>query len=177
MYPPLRLAGRSTWTAADCDRAFVLHSPNKALGLTGIRGAYAVAPGTAGYDVPAWCRALEAAAPSWPLSAQADALLRGWAGRDVQQWVADSHATLAHWKALLQQELGARGFTQRASSTPYRCVRPPLAIEPRRLRRHGVAVRDAASFGLPGWWRVSAQPPRAARALLQAIDLEVGGRP
>lgn len=38
-----------------------------------------------------------------------------------------------------------------------------------RLRERGIRVRDAASFGLPGWVRVSAQPPAAQQALQQAL--------
>lgn len=44
VYAPLRLHGQGAWTAALRDAVFVLHSPNKALGLTGVRAAYAVAP-------------------------------------------------------------------------------------------------------------------------------------
>jgi hypothetical protein len=101
--------------------------------------ALALAPRAAGFDLPAWCGALEAAAPSWPLSTQAEAMLRCWARPVVRRWVAESPASLAHWKgkADLQQQL---------------------------------AVRGATSFGLPGAWRVSAQPPAAQAALLQAID-------
>jgi len=73
--------------------------------------------------------------------------------------------------------LAARGFELRPSSTPYFLIRPPQAPAMSRLRAQGVAVRDAASFGLPGWWRVSAQPPEAQDALMDALDLiaEAGG--
>ncbi len=180
VYAPLRLEGEAPWRAADGDAVFVLHSPNKALGLTGVRGAYAVAPSRAAYDVASLCRALEAAAPSWPLSAQGDALLRDWATPAAQDWVRRSRATLALWKAALQVGLAARGFVLRASVTPHFVVGPPAALGPEpaaALRRHGVAVRDTASFGLPGCWRVSAQPPRAQDALLHALDMLANDRP
>ena len=177
VYAPLRLLGSSAWPAEALDAVFVLHSPNKALGLTGLRGAYAVAPRHATWDVEACCRALQAAAPSWPLSAHADVLLRSWSTAAAQAWVAGSRATLAGWKADLQRRLAARGFELRPSSTPYFLIRPPQAPAMSRLRAQGVAVRDAASFGLPGWWRVSAQPPEAQDALMDALDLiaEAGG--
>lgn len=177
VYAPLRLEQRSAWTASSRDAVFVLHSPNKALGLTGLRGAYAVAPrldGPAGYDVAACRAALEAAAPSWPLSAHADAMLRAWATPEVQAWVADSRGTLTRWKSDLLQRLSARGFALRPSVTPYLLVRPPRSVPPSMLRRHGVAVRDATSFGLPGWWRVSAQAPSALDALTHALDRVAG---
>lgn len=173
VYAPLRLHGDPAWDATARDAVFVLHSPNKALGLTGIRGAYAVAPRAAAYDVAALCQALEAAAPSWPLGAHGDAMLQSWATPQVQGWVASSRAVLAQWKAALQQSLQLRGFRVHASVAPHFVVQPPrtfpadaLAI----LRQHDVAVRDTASFGLPGGWRVSAQAANAQAALLQACD-------
>lgn len=168
VYAPLRLMGTSAW--AGRDDVFVLHSPNKALGLSGVRGAYAVAPRAAAYDVAGWCSALEAAAPSWPWSAQAEVMLQRWTTPTLQDWVRRSHPSLAAWKAALERALVGRGFALRPSVTPFLCVRPPRAIALTSLRRHGVAVRDAASFGLPGWWRVSAQPPAALQALEHAVD-------
>jgi histidinol-phosphate aminotransferase len=173
VYAPLRLAGATTWPRAMQDAVFVLHSPNKALGLTGVRGAYAIAPRAARFDAEAWCQALEAAAPSWPLSAQADAMLRSWATPAVQAWVAASLPRLARWKASLARQLGARGWTVEPSVVPFFVARPPAPLRPgalRTLRAHGVALRDTTSFGLPGAWRLSAQPPAAQAALCRALD-------
>lgn len=147
--------------------------------LTNYRQA-AVAPrdrGGAGYDVLASRAALEAAAPSWPLSAHAEAMLLAWATPDVHAWVAESRTRLAAWKADLLRRLSARGFEVRPSVTPYVVVRPPRPVAPSLLRRHHVAVRDATSFGLPGWWRLSAQAPSAQDALMHALDLLDGGLP
>lgn len=174
-YAPLRLHGCPAWDAAARDAVFVLHSPGKSLGLAGVRGAYAIAPRRAGYDMAALCRAIGQAAPSWPWSAQTEALLRAWATPAVQRWVGDSHAPLADWKAGLQQALRARGFVLQPSVTPYFVVRPPQPLDGAALRAHGLALRDATSFGLPGCWRVSAQPPAAQRALLAALDRRPGG--
>jgi histidinol-phosphate aminotransferase len=176
VYAPLRLQGATCWPRAAQDAVFVLHSPNKALGLTGLRGAYAIAPdamAAAGFDVEAWCAALERAAPSWPLSAQADAMLRCWATPAVQQWVAGSLPLLAEWRAQMLQQLADRGFGIEPSVTPFFVVRPPPSIAHQAvqaLRRCGVAVRDATSFGLPGAWRLSAQSPAAQAALWRALD-------
>jgi histidinol-phosphate aminotransferase len=174
VYAPLRLTGRTAWNADALDAVFVLHSPNKALGLTGLRGAYAIAPRAAAYDVQALCRALEATAPSWPLSAQSNALLLSWATPQVQDWVARSRIALAQWKADLQGRLTARGFELQDSVTPYFVVRPPRPLDLSRLRAHDVGVRDTGSFGLPGCWRVSAQPPEAQDALVQALETVEG---
>lgn len=170
VYAPLRLQGATRWDAAARDSVYVLHSPNKALGLTGVRGAYAIAPIKAGHDAATWCAALEAAASSWPLSAQADAMLRVWATPPVQAWLHTTLSTLAEWKQALQAALSARGFVVDDSVTPFFVVRPPRPLALQALRAMGVAVRDTASFGLPGCWRVSAQPPQAQAALLRAID-------
>lgn len=174
VYEPLRLQGTSPWTASARDAVFVLHSPNKALGLTGVRGAYAVAPrddGHAGYGVVACRAALEAAAPSWPLSAHAEAMLLAWATPEIQAWVAGSRTTLAGWKTDLLRRLSARGFEVRPSVVPHFVVRPLRPVDPSLLRKHDVAVRDATSFGLPGCWRISTQPTLAQDALMRALDL------
>jgi histidinol-phosphate aminotransferase len=174
VYAPLRLQGAPRWPRAAQDAVFVLHSPNKALCLTGVRGGYVIAPAStaapAAIDVPAWCAALEACAPSWPLSAQADAMLRSWATAPVQHWVRASLPPLAAWKTRLQQQLTLRGFALEPSVTPFFVARPPVPLQTEALRAHGVAVRDTTSFGLPGAWRLSAQPPAAQGALLRAID-------
>lgn len=173
VYAPLRLAGASAWTPSLRDAVFVLHSPNKALGLTGVRGAYAIAPAHAAYDVQACCAALDAAAPSWPLSAQGEAMLLAWARPELRHWVQESHGRLAAWKRDLQAGLAARGFALRDSATNFFLVQPPLALALQRLRAQGLALRDAAAFGLPGWWRVSAQPQAAQAALWAALDREL----
>jgi len=49
------------------------------------------------------------------------------------------------------------------------CTTCPPAAHAIWLRPRGLAVRDPASFGLPGWMRVSAQPPDALQALLRAL--------
>jgi histidinol-phosphate aminotransferase len=84
--------------------------------------------------------------------------------------VLRSHTPLRAWKDELLRLLAQRGFECRPSVTPHLCVRPPQPIDVARLRALGVAVRDAASFGLAGWWRVCAPPPEALRALETALD-------
>jgi histidinol-phosphate aminotransferase len=172
VYAPLRLAGSGAWCAEDRDRAFVLMSPNKALGMVGVRGAYAIAPHDARYELTAWRSALASAEPSWPLGAHAVAMLTAWCDDAVQRWVGQSLQTLGEWKRRLAAVLIERGFEVQPSVTPFMLVRPPRPLAASRLRRHGVAIRDAASFGLPGCWRLSAQPPAALQALAQALDAE-----
>ena len=79
-YAPLRLSGVSSWSDAQRKRVWQLFSPNKALGLTGVRGAYAIDPEAAQTDV----QALDALAPSWVLGAHGVALLQSWVQPGVQ---------------------------------------------------------------------------------------------
>lgn len=168
-YAPLRLSGASAWSSDQREAVFQLYSPNKALGLPGIRGGYAIAPARADWPVQAWCDALRAAEPSWPLGAHAVSLLECWTDAATQAWLADAHGTLRTWTAALRAALTEFGLQPAPSVTPFLCARLPAAAEPSALRRHGLAVRDTTSFGLPGWMRVSAQPPQALDALCSAL--------
>ncbi len=165
-YAPLRLEGESCWAAAALDTVFQLHSPNKALGLTGVRGAYAVAPADAG----PWLRALDAAAPSWPLGAHAVAMLDAWPDDGTQRWLSRSRETLRRWKRAQQRLFTAMGCEPLPSVANFFCARWPGDIPLAALRGEGIALRDCASFGLPGRVRVSVQPPAAQRALRRAFD-------
>ena len=175
VYAPLRLGGEGAWRNAERDAVFVLHGPNKALGLCGLRGAYAIAPDDAAWNLPRWLAAIEDLCPSWPLSAHGVAMLEAWCLPAVRQWVDASLPTLSGWRDDLVRQLIDRGFEIHGSTTPFFCARPPgpvpAALLAARLRDHGVKVRDAASFGLQGWWRLSAQPPAAMAALLDVLAL------
>lgn len=165
-YAPLRLQGESSLGAAQLDRVWQLWSPNKALGLTGVRAAYAIAPLGAHRDVAA----LDALSASWPIGAHGEAMLMAWTTSAVQNWVAASRHTLAGWASALRATLAAHGWTCAPSDTAYGCARPPYPIEAAALRERGIKLRDATSFGLPGWWRLSAQRPEALAALDVALN-------
>ena len=165
-YAPLRLQGRSALDAMQLDRVWQLWSPNKALGLTGVRAAYAIAPLGAHADR----FELEALSASWPIGAHGEAMLMAWAQPGVQHWVADSRATLAEWAEALRDLLVRHGWTCAPSDTAYGCAKPPQALDAAALRAQGIKLRDATSFGLPGWWRLSAQRPEAMAALDAALN-------
>ena len=93
-----------------------------------------------------------------------------WAQPGVQDWVADSRATLAEWAEALRDLLVRHGWTCASSDTAYGCAKPPQALDAAALRAQGIKLRDATSFGLPGWWRLSAQRPEALAALDAALD-------
>ncbi|MDR7272532.1 histidinol-phosphate aminotransferase [Pelomonas saccharophila] len=161
-YEPLRLQGE---TPALPPGAWQLICPNKALGLTGVRAGYLIAPA----QDAAWAQALSLA-PSWVLSAEGVAMLMHWHDEATQSWLADARAQLREWAAAQRHMLAALDWeAQLPSCTPFWLARPPRADIALRLRERGIRVRDAASFGLPGWVRVSAQPRRSQDALQQAL--------
>ncbi|NKI97418.1 aminotransferase class I/II-fold pyridoxal phosphate-dependent enzyme [Rhizobacter sp. SG703] len=161
-YAPLNLQGDHT---APPDAAWQLWSPNKALGLTGIRGAYAIAP----HDDDDIAAQLDALAPSWPLGAHAVLMLQAWASPAVQAWLQASLATLRRWKTRQLALCASLGWQCEPSDTPFYIARAPaIADRLPALRAHGIKLRDATSFGLPGAVRVSVQPPDAQDALARA---------
>ncbi|MFG6415589.1 aminotransferase class I/II-fold pyridoxal phosphate-dependent enzyme [Roseateles sp. DC23W] len=165
-YEPLRLQGEAPTLPA---HAWQLVCPNKALGLTGIRAGYALAPATDAI----WALALSLA-PSWVLSAEGVALLTHWLDEDTQAWLADVRTQLRVWRTAQRALLADLDWQQRDSCTNFWLARPPQADMLPRLRERGIRLRDATSFGLPGWVRVSTQPPAAQQALQLAV-LEIEG--
>lgn len=160
-YAPLRLDG-TPWPAA-APGVWQLWTPNKALGLTGIRAAYAIAPHA---DAAARLAAL---APSWPVGAHGVALLDAWVKPSVQQWLADCLPTLCAWKARQQALCAALGWAEwQGSSANFFCARPTHAQLQARLvalRAAGIKLRECSSFGLPGVLRLGVLPPSAQDAL------------
>lgn len=186
-YAPLRLEGAAP---ALPPQAWQLWSPNKALGLTGVRGAYAVAPPiTDRVDQPwpvAWLlERLQALAPSWPLGAHGVAMLHGWTQLRTQVWLHTSLQTLRGWKERQLALLDQLGWQCGPSVAPFFVARhrswsqpaasadtsPEIAADLAALRLHGIKLRDTTSMGLPGYVRISVQPPEAQGALARVWRL------
>ncbi|MDP2404794.1 MAG: aminotransferase class I/II-fold pyridoxal phosphate-dependent enzyme [Hydrogenophaga sp.] len=165
-YEPLRLSGRCSLGADALDRLWQLWTPNKALGLTGVRGAYAIAP----LQSQELARALERLVPSWPLGAHGVAMLRAWVRANTQQWLTESLERLRDWKAQQQAQLAGLGWTCLPSEANYFCARAPAALDTPALRAQGVKLRDTTSLGLPDHWRLGVLPPAAQAALSQALQ-------
>lgn len=163
-YEPLRLEGTHALDGRELEEAWQLWSPNKALGLTGVRGAYAIAPA----DGAAAAAQLAALAPSWPLGAHAVALLEAWCEPQVQRWLQGSLETLRRWKAEQLALCGSFGWTHLPSVANYFVCRGPTPSQLKFLQGQGIKLRDCASFGLPGHVRLSVQPPAAQDALRHA---------
>lgn len=169
-YEPLRLSAAATLSPRQLDTTWQLWTPNKALGLTGVRAAYAIAP----VDQADKTAALEQRCPSWPVGAHGEAMLRAWAGSDSQDWLAESLETLREWKARQIAACESLGWRCLPSEANFFCAQPALpdgmslqqALA--ALRAQGIKLRDTSSFGLPGHVRISVQPPAVQDALHNA---------
>ncbi|HMN21955.1 MAG TPA: aminotransferase class I/II-fold pyridoxal phosphate-dependent enzyme [Ottowia sp.] len=176
-YEPLRLAGAPSLDAAALERVWRLVTPNKALGLTGVRAAYAIAPRA---PDPALLQRLRLLAPSWPLGAHGVALLQAWTTDEAQAWLAACRPRLRRWKARQAEHLHAAGWQVLPGDANFLVARPagsaPMAERAAalqtllvRLRQRGVKLRDCTSFGLAGWARLAVAPPATQDALAAAL--------
>lgn len=168
-YEPLRLEDAASLQARELEQVWQLWSPNKALGLTGVRAAYVIAPLRAEEAMAQ----LDALCPSWPLGAHGVALLHVWADCDVQDWVRASLDRLRAWKVRQMGVCAALGWRCAPSLANFFCAdtgfsAAALVQALRALRAQGIKLRDAASFGLPGWVRLGVLAPEAQDALRAA---------
>lgn len=166
-YEPLRLSGVFAH-GGDLDKIWQLYSPNKALGLTGVRAAYAIAP----LGVEADIEVMNQLCPSWPIGAHGVAMLTAWTQADAQAWLAGSLAALRQWKILQIALCKSFGWTVLTSLANFFVCRADIDLV--ALRQHGIKLRDCTSFGLPGHVRISVQRPAAQDALHNAW-LHIGG--
>ncbi len=169
-YAPLRLQGTPSLTDAQREHVWQLFSPNKALGLTGVRAAFAIAP--LGAELAT--EQLDTLAPSWLIGAHGVAMLQAWTRADTQTWLQTSLQILRNWKQRQVLGLQALGWTVQPSDTPFFCAQPPAGVDTSALcaalRVQGLKLRDATSFGLAGWMRLGVLPPLAQDALLAALS-------
>jgi histidinol-phosphate aminotransferase len=169
-YEPLRLAGKPTLDADQSHRVWRMITPNKALGLTGVRGAYLIAP----YGARARCEELQQLAPSWPIGADGEAMLRAWTMPETQGWLQASRPVLRDWAQRQRSGLLNRGWTCLESDANFFCAAPPqdwpLASIAPWLRRCGIKVRSTDGMGLSGHFRLAALAPPAQDALFAACD-------
>lgn len=171
-YLPLQLQGQSSLTDAQRDRVWCLWTPNKALGMTGVRAAYAIAP----LHAEAAVQSLQTLAPSWPVGAHGVAMLNNWVQEDTQAWLAQSLSQLIVWKQRQLAALTHLGWDCLPSLANFFCARAPIDLDVPALRSAGIKLRDAASLGLPGFFRLAVLPPEAQDALFAQLqhDLQVG---
>jgi len=164
-HAPLRLGGEAGLNAQQLSRVWRLWSPNKALGLAGVHGAYAIAP----LGMQGAVAELARLAPSSVLGAHAVALLQAWAQPDTQAWLVQSLLTLRSWKARQIELLQGLGWTCLPSEANYFCASPPEPLDLQALRGQGIQLRDASEYGLPGYVRLGVLAPQAQDALAAAL--------
>jgi len=174
-YEPMRLSGAPSLSAAQLDQVWQLFTPNKALGLTGVRAAYVIAPSRlsirSGGQKVLDITSLNLLAPSWPVGAEGVAMLQAWVSSEVQAWLAACLPLLRDWKARQMELLTRAGWQVLPSTANYFCAQPPQPIDLTALRQtHGIKLRDATSFGLPGWLRLGVLGPDALEALVSALQ-------
>jgi histidinol-phosphate aminotransferase len=145
--------------------SLVLRSLTKAHGLAGLRVGYAVGP-------PDVIEALRRTRVPWGVSAVAQTAAAA-AVRDD----AHTRSTVSDWLGL-RDELVARlhglGLSPAVAATPFFLLPNPTGDPWHvRLARHGIAVRDCSSFGLPGVVRVSPRFGADNARLVAAVRVEV----
>ena len=160
-YEPLRLSGYFVHSD-DLDQLWQLYSPNKALGLTGVRAAYAIAPVDAAADI----ESMNQLCPSWPIGAHGVAMFEAWTRPESQAWLAGSLAKLGQWKTQQIALCESFGWTVLPSMANFFVCKADIDLT--ALRQHGIKLRDCTSFGLPGLVRISVQAPAAQDALHNA---------
>ena len=149
-----------------------LWSPNKLHGLTGVRAAYLILPASS----PRLSHTrLEALASSWPLGADGVELLSGHTQREATRFLDDTAPALREWKGLQDRRLAAAGWNRQVSEMHFGLWQPPVPRASQlawhlELRSCGIKVRDAQSFGRPGWVRLVTRAPRQVEDLIGITD-------
>jgi histidinol-phosphate aminotransferase len=161
-YAPLCDASLGAAIETAASAAYRLYSPNKAFGMTGVRGAYLITPRID--------RRIAAAAPSWVIGRDAVAFLEAACDPQARAWLAQSLPQLKRWRLRLAGSLQQMGFEVRESPATFLMAKVGNAGHvATRLRNQDLRVRDGSSFGLRQWIRLSAQPVQAQRALIAAL--------
>lgn len=139
----------------------VLRSMTKAYALAGLRLGYAVGD-------PDVLTLLRQAQPPWSVNALAQAA--GIAALQDTAHLTDCLARIASATTTLRAGLQALGGTPCASSTHFFLLPVDDGAACRQaLLRHGLLVRDCASFGLPSYIRLAARRPEDNARLLATL--------
>lgn len=155
------------------DHVLQLWSPNKLHGLTGVRGAYLILPMAAPPSMEV--ATLKRLAPSWVLGADGVALLEAHTRPEAAAFLLETAPTLRSWKRQQERMLVDAGWQAQASPLHYGLWKPPIDPTdfPRwiaMLRVHAIKVRDARSFGRPGWVRLVCREPEEVQELVHLTD-------
>lgn len=165
------LSSRPEDGRASSEGVLWVHSLTKELSVPGVRAGFAVGPA-------AWIDRLHRARPPWSVNAVAEAVTVTAPAPAVRAFVEASRARLLGERAYLEAGLRALDLRVHPSETTYVLVdlgprRTGAGLRRALLERHGVLVRDAASFGLPHHVRIAARSPADVDRLLGAIKKEL----
>jgi histidinol-phosphate aminotransferase len=146
------------------DNLLVLRSMTKDYALAGLRLGYAVGPERI-------VAALALVRPAWNVNRAAQAAGMVCLTAEGQAHLHSSLAALQFAKTQLMEGLRRLGMHPRPSQVHYFLLPVSDAKSFRRtLLRHGILVRDCASFDLPNYVRIATRRPEENQRLLNAIQ-------
>ena len=146
----------------------ILRSMTKDYGLAGLRLGYAIANQEIIGNLRRVC-------PPWNVNAVAQKM--GAASLDYTDYLEKTKPKVAAAKQLLIDSLSRTGMEIVPSDTNFFLVKVGDARAFRTaLLRHGILVRDCASFGLPQYVRIAPRTLPECRRLITAIDTVVRSR-
>lgn len=147
-------------------QAVVVRSLTKELGLAGLRIAVADAP-------PETAAALRALTPPWAVSAPA--LAAAVAGLADTAHRTANRSAARRGREALTATFAAAGVATTAATANFVCARVGDVTEfSHALQRRGIAVRDCAGFGMPGWVRIAVPPPDRLEEVRDAVSAALG---
>ncbi len=145
----------------EAENVLVLRSMTKDFGLAGLRLGYAVAPKPV-------IEAVARVRPPWSVSVPAQAA--GLAALADPEFLAQSLVKLQRAKRELYDGLRELGLRPLPSAVHFFLIPVKDAAGLRgALLRRGILVRDAASFGLPGYLRIATRRPEENHQLLAVL--------
>ncbi|MEA1959426.1 MAG: histidinol-phosphate transaminase [Chloroflexota bacterium] len=146
----------------DAGNVIVLHSMTKDHALAGLRLGYALAP-------TAIIERIKVLQPFWSVNAVAQAA--GMAALDDDDHVRKGREEIAAAKAYLETEIDRLDLKAIPSGANFILVRVGDAASIRtQLLKHGLVVRDCASFGLPEYIRISIRTLPDCRRLAEGLQ-------
>lgn len=133
--------------------AILLFAPNKAHGCTGLRAGWLRAP----EPIAQQLRDIQM---SWILSAPGAAFLAAQASQEADQWVRESNLVMQRMGETIANVFSAMGWPTIKGHTAWTLTKPNTREHLNTLRAtHAIKVRDLASQGMKGWWRVGVPHP------------------
>ncbi len=148
-----------------------VRSLTKTHALPGLRVGYLL-------TTPRLVQRLEAQRPVWSTGTFVQAAITAMAG--LSGFVQHSRARVLSDRERLDTALAGLGLRPVPSTTCFTLVpvggrtsRGGARLRSRLLRRHGILVRDCASFGLPAYIRLAARPAEETERLAAAMGQEL----